>query len=245
MKLLAFPLESSLTFLAKISDSIQVKNVGDYNKLSRVCKNLAFIPDGIPDSYFNEPKNPGFFTKKFGIDNKKIILYVGRLHPLKGPQILIRSLKFLLTYDPEILLVIAGPGKEYRRQLEALTEQLGLKKHVQFVGILSEKEKISAYDAAKVVVVPSCSDFVEAFSLVASEAWARGKPVVASNIGALRYRVVPKKNGFLVPPNNPQCLAENILNAFELKLTQIPKDVCKWDFVAKNFEQLYDDCVKN
>lgn len=83
------------------------------------------------------------------------------------------------------MLIIAGPGQSYRKYLENLARKLDLEKCVIFTGILLEEEKISAYDAANVVVIPSCSDFVEALSLVASEAWARGKPVVASNIGAL------------------------------------------------------------
>jgi len=243
MKFLAFPIEMSLSVLAKISEAVHVKNIGDYAKLSRLCGDVAYIPDGIPDSFFELPKNPSLFNKKFGIKDETIILYVGRLHPLKGPQILVRSLKYLVNKESKILLVIAGPGMDYRRHLENLSKKLGLEKHVIFTGILSEEEKISAYDAANVVVVPSCNDLVEAFSLVASEAWARGKPVVASDIGALRYRVVPEKNGCLAEPNDPRDLAEKILKALELKVTKIPDDVCSWKVVAKNFEQLYENVI--
>jgi len=118
-----------------------------------------------------------------------------------------------------------------------------LEEYVVLAGISSEEEKISAYDAANVVVIPSCSDMVEAFSLVASEAWSRGKPVVASRVGALRYRVKPGVNGYLAEPNNPRDLAEKILRASGMKVKTIPSDVCMWKDVCQRFEQLYEDVV--
>jgi glycosyltransferase involved in cell wall biosynthesis len=238
MKLLAMPIEGSVGILAKMSDAIHVKNISDYAKLSRVCNCVTYIPDGVPDTFFRKPKDPYLFNTKFGIKEKKIILYVGRLHHLKGPQVLVRSFKYVVKKEPEVLLIVVGAG-DYRIYLEKLSRKLNLEKYILFTGILSEEEKISAYDAAKVVVIPSCSDFVEAFSLVASEAWARGKTVVASNVGALRYRVKAGINGYLVEPDNPIDLAGKILQALDMKIKAVPNDVCSWKDIAEKFEQLY------
>jgi len=243
MKILAFPIEGSVGILAKMSDAVHVKNIGDYAKMLKMCNCVTYIPDGIPSAYFETSKNPNLFNNKFGITNEKIVLYVGRLHPLKGPQVLIQSFKYILRKEPKSLLILVGQGDSYRRYLENLVKTLNLERHVIFTGILSEEEKISAYDAADVVVIPSCTDCVEAFSLVASEAWARGKPVVASNIGALRYRVKPGINGYLTKPNHPRDLAKKTLEALDMKVKKISSDVRSWEVVAKNFEQLYEKVV--
>jgi len=245
MRILAFPIEISVGLLAKISDTTHVKNARDYAKMSRLCKNVAYIPDGIPDHYFQKPKNPKMFKNRFGIDHEKVILYVGRIHPLKGVDVLIKSVKYIAEREKNFVLTIVGPSNSYRQHLESLVRELGLQKHVIFTGVLSEEEKISAYDAADVVVIPSCIDLVEAFSLVASEAWARCKPVVASRIGALKYRVEPKVNGYLAEPNNPRDFAERITMAFGMNPRHIPEDVCSWKAVAESFEQLYEHILSN
>jgi len=71
--------------------------------------------------------------------------------------------------------------------------------------------KIGALDASTALVLPSISNYVEAFSLAITEAWARGKPVVASAVGEIPYRVRHMVNGLLVPPRNPNALADAIL----------------------------------
>lgn len=239
MRILAFPIEVSVGVLAKISDRTHVKNVGDYAKMSRLCRNVAFIPDGIPDHYFQKPKNSHLFKNKFRIDSEKIVLYVGRIHPLKGIDVLIRSAKYIAEREKNFALTIVGPNNAYRQYLESLVKELGLQKRVIFTGLLSEDEKVSAYDAAEVVAIPSCNDIVEAFSLVASEAWARHRPVVGSRIGALKYRIEPNVNGYLAKPNDPKDLADKIIMAFGMNPKSIPADVLSWKPVAKSFEQLY------
>jgi len=238
-RIFAFPIGFSTSFLAKISECVHVKNALDYARLSKISNEVVYIPDGITDCHFKAERDPNLFSEKFGIEGKKVILYVGRLHRLKGPQVLIQSLKFIVEEEPEAVLAIVGPGEDYRKYLEILAEKLDLEDHVTFAGVVTESEKISAYDAAQLVAIPSCGDSVEAFSLVASEAWARGKPVVASNVGALRCRVKPGINGYLAEPNSPNDLAKKILRAFDMRVKEVPSDVCDWKHVAKMFEQLY------
>jgi glycosyltransferase involved in cell wall biosynthesis len=84
-------------------------------------------------------------------------------------------------------------------------------RNVVFTGFVSEEVKISALDASTAIVLPSISNYVEVFSLAVTEAWARGKPVVASAVGEIPYRVRHMVNGLLVPPRNPKALADAIL----------------------------------
>jgi len=92
-----------------------------------------------------------------------------------------------------------------------LVSRLGVGRNVVFTGFVSEEVKISALDASAALVLPSISNYVEAFSLAITEAWARGKPVVASTVGETPYRVRHMVNGLLVPPRNPKALADAIL----------------------------------
>ncbi len=80
-----------------------------------------------------------------------------------------------------------------------------------YTGFVSEEVKIGALDASSALVFPSISNYVEAFSLAITEAWARGKPVVASAVGEIPYRVRHMVNGLLVLPKNPKTLANAIL----------------------------------
>lgn len=237
--------ETSATVLIKVSDAVHVKNVADYMKLSRMGKRLFYVPDGIPKKYFVSPRNPNLMLRKLGLKAQtKVILYVGRLHPLKGPHILIRAMRKVLEENSNVVSVIIGPDRGYGRKLRKLIKKFGLKEHVFLTGSVSEKIKLSAYDAAQMVVIPSICDSVEAYSIVASEAWARGRILVASAVGALKYRVRNGVNGYLAKPGNEKNLAENILKALENpKIKSIPKDVWTWNQVADLMESLYKEVV--
>jgi glycosyltransferase involved in cell wall biosynthesis len=105
--------------------------------------------------------------------------------------------------------VIVGPGDQ--RPYRELANRLGVGRNVVLTGFVSEEVKIGALDASTALVLPSISNYVEAFSLAITEAWARGKPVVASAVGEIPYRVRHMVNGLLVPPRNPKALADAIL----------------------------------
>lgn len=237
LKMCGLLIGSMVTLMVKLSNVVHVKNVEDYSRLKRIKRETVFIPDGIPEEYFL--KVPRDRIVKTG----KIVLYVGRLHKLKGPQVLLRAIPYLIKERNDIRVIMVGPDDGFKRELLEIIHNLRIEKYVTLTGQVDEKEKLRLYDIADTVVIPSLRDSVEAYSLVASEAWARGKPVVASNVGALKYRVNPQINGYLAEPNNPMDLAEKTLKALDMKVKKIPSDVCSWKVVAKNFEQLYENIV--
>jgi glycosyltransferase involved in cell wall biosynthesis len=165
---------------------------------------------------------------------------VGRLHPLKGASDLIDATVTLSRSAPGVRTVLAGPGTEsevatLRRQIA----RVGADEAVRMLGPVDESTKIRLIDAADVVVVPSRSDFVEGFSLVSSEAWARGKPVAAYPVGALRCRVKEGTNGALATSFDTGALAEAILRALDIRSVSAPADVVAWPEVVGQFEDLY------
>ena len=121
---------------------------------------------------------------------------------------LIKAISIAAREEP-ITAVIIGPGDQ--RPYRELADRLGMGRNVVFTGFVSEEVKIGALDASSALVLPSVSNYVEAFSLAITEAWARGKPVAASAVGEVPYRVRHMVNGLLVPPRNPKALADAML----------------------------------
>ena len=139
-----------------------------------------------------------------------VLLFVGRIQPLKGPDVAVRALAALGRRDALLLIVGGASGNEGDTEvarLEALIDSLGLRDQVRFVAPQAHHTLSTYYRAADVVVVPSRS---ESFGLVALEASACGIPVVASGVGGLLTLVGDGDNGFLVPDRDPDVFAERI-----------------------------------
>ncbi|MBB2892790.1 D-inositol-3-phosphate glycosyltransferase [Flexivirga oryzae] len=120
----------------------------------------------------------------------QVVLFVGRIQPLKAPDVLLRAVARLLEREPErreklVVAVLGGPsgtGLERPRGLQQLARELGIADVVQFVPPVDREELVQWYRAADLLAVPSYS---ESFGLVALESEACGTPVVAANVGGL------------------------------------------------------------
>jgi len=133
-------------------------------------------------------------------DGVPVFVYSGRLQPNKGVQWLLRSLA--LTTEPS-RLIIAGSGT-MEDPLKALAGALGLSDRVSFVGWLNGEALDVLIKSATAIIVPSL--WPEPFGLVAIEAGAAGKPVIASSTGALPEIVDPDKTGILVQAGDVQAM---------------------------------------
>jgi len=200
----------------------------------------AYVPYGIDEEYLRRPKDPDSFRRKFNIEDDHIFLYIGRLHPAKGPQILIKAAALLRKHIKESFkVVIIGPGS--KDWLTRLARKLNIEKQVVMMGFMPEDVKISAIDASSCVVVPSLYDYVEVFSLVASEAWARRKPVVAFAVGELVYRVKHGVNGLLVKHRNSRDLALTLQELVTGKHNfKIDEKLYTWKEVALELVKFYN-----
>ena len=205
------PLYSRWAMLRAIrsSDARLVKSLRDREMLKgRYCIDAVYVPDGVDEGLLSMPNKAEEFKARYSI-NEPFVVYVGRLHKLKGIDVLIKAISIAAKEEPTLTAVIVGPGDQ--RPYRELASRLGVGKNVVFTGFVSEEVKISALDASTALVLPSISNYVEAFSLSITEAWTRGKPVVASAVGEIPYRVRHMVNGLLVPPRNPNALADAIL----------------------------------
>ncbi len=139
-----------------------------------------------------------------------VLLFVGRIQPLKGPDVAVRSLAAMRRVDAQLVIVGGASGAEGDhevRRLRGLIDELGVRDRVRFVPPQPHHILSTYYRAADVVVVPSRS---ESFGLVALEASACGVPVVASAVGGLLTLVEHGRSGFLVPGREPQVFADHL-----------------------------------
>ena len=149
-----------------------------------------------------------------------LLLFVGRIQPLKAPDVLLRAAARMLASDPTlrhrlVLAVVGGPsgtGLTEPQHLQDLAHSLNIADITRFEQPTGNGRLLDWYQAASVVVVPSHN---ESFGLVALEAQACGTPVVATDIGGLRTTVDDGISGLLVPGHHPDAWAAGITRALE------------------------------
>ncbi|MFB0565199.1 MAG: glycosyltransferase family 4 protein [Candidatus Aminicenantaceae bacterium] len=158
--------------------------------------------DKFKELPFYETQN---FKKELGIpENSMVAGTVGRLETVKGPEFLIQAAQQIIPAYPNTFFIFAGDGN-LRLSLERQARESGVESNVVFLGWRDDVVKIiSIFD---VFVLPSLN---EGMGRVLVEAMALNKPIVASNIGGIPDLVTQGRNGFLVPPKNPEKLAQHI-----------------------------------
>ena len=135
---------------------------------------IKVIPNGISVSSF--PKfDEKSFRRHIGFANKPIILFMGRLNEIKGPDLLLKAFILIHKQISEFHLVFAGPDEGMKSILINIAEQNNLSKYVHFLGYIEGAEKSAVYKMANLLVVPSRQ---EAMSIVALEAASFGIPVM-------------------------------------------------------------------
>ncbi|CAO5176592.1 D-inositol 3-phosphate glycosyltransferase [Frankia sp. AiPs1] len=155
------------------------------------------------------PRSPARSRARLGLDpDGELLLFVGRIQPLKAPDVLLHATAELLRRDPTrrsrlSVAVVGGPsgtGLEQPDALVKLAADLGISDLVRFQPPAPQRELVHWYRSADAVVVPSHS---ESFGLVALEAQACGTPVIAAAVGGLRTAVADGVSGLLVPGHDP------------------------------------------
>lgn len=180
---------------------------------------IIVIPPGVDTCHFYPiPKDE---AKEFiGVPPcESMLLFVGRIEPLKGLDVLLQALSILRQRkDPDLpdfcLSVIGGDPDASQdsmsaemSHLQGMREKFGLQDLVALLGKRGQDTLPYYYSASEAVVVPS---FYESFGLVALEAMACGKPVVASHVGGLAFLVQDGVTGFTVPVDDPSALADRL-----------------------------------
>jgi len=172
-------------------------------------------PPGV-DLVLFQPRDASRLRARLGLEGKKVVLFAGRLEPLKGPDTLLDAFALLpqaagsgegahLLFVGELSSEGARVGQ--RRELQERVTRLGLSGQVSFLGAQPQDRLALLYCLADVVVMPS---HTESFGLVALEAQACGTPVVGAAVGGLQEVIADGETGFLVKGRQPQAYADAI-----------------------------------
>jgi D-inositol-3-phosphate glycosyltransferase len=169
---------------------------------------LVVVPPGVDLHTFHPCDQPKSRAQLGVPQDARVILFVGRIQPLKAPDVLIRALAELVARQPErrrtLRLIIigspSGPDATWSAGLAPLARDLGVPDLVEFRPHSERSELFRWYCVSDVVGVPSHN---ESFGLVALEAQACGRPVVATDVGGLRHAVHDGHTGLLVAGHDP------------------------------------------
>jgi glycosyltransferase involved in cell wall biosynthesis len=167
---------------------------------------IHVVPNGVAYHHFNGYLEPGPVKARYGIAPlDPTIFAVGRMIAQKGMDLLVEAVPMVLGYFPSAKFIIAGEGPE-KDGLVNRANELGVGHAIRFLGSLSRGEYSELMRSIDILALPSRN---EPFGIVALEAWAAGKPVVATTAGGPREYVWHNVNGFLVDAN-PGGLAHGI-----------------------------------
>ena len=239
--------------LINCADAICVSCVQEEEQFRRLYGNpqgqMEIVAPGVEHAFFAPGDRVGARAALDLPGDVPVLLFVGRIQPLKGPDVAIRAVHALGRADALLLIVGGASGSAGDGELERahqLVDELGLHDQVRFVPPQPHHILSTYYRAADVVVVPSRS---ESFGLVALEAAACGVPVVASAVGGLQSLVDHGETGFLVADRDPMMFAKSIARILDdpmLAAAMSSAAATKasrytWSFAAARLRRLYTD----
>lgn len=175
-------------------------------------RNVGVIPNGVDTVRYRPGLDGAEFRRAMGIPGEApLILAAKHFVPKNGMDVIVRAMPRVCSEVPEARLLLAGHG-ELEPLIKRLVDDLSLRKRVYMPGQLPHERMPEALAACDLCVVPSVpvAGVEEATSVLALEAMASGKPVVASNLGGLREIIAHGDTGVLVSPGDPEALGASV-----------------------------------
>ena len=238
-----------ITFLDNISNTIVVtsEEISQVKARWHTLDKIKVINTPVNiDSLFATQNLP--IKDLFSYNTNPVIGVVGRLWDEKGQKYLIKSMPTILSCFPTARLLIVGNGP-LERELKTLVKSLKLDGYIEFTGYISHSHIFAEWSRMDIAVVPSLHD---ARPIVTLEAMALGLPVVGTCVGGISEVVVHGETGILVPPKDPEALAEAILYLLAnpkqaIEMGRRGRERAFQDFHPSRFieahENIYEDLV--
>jgi glycosyltransferase involved in cell wall biosynthesis len=228
--------------------AVNPTEVEQYKSYGIDPKRISLIPYGINLEEFEKLPPRGNFREKYGLPMKdKVILFLGRLHKIKGIDLLINAFAGITKDFSNIKLVVAGPDDGFLPELRKLVAELELSEKVIFTGPLYGEDKLAAYVDADVYALTSS---YEIFGISILEALSCGTPVVITDRCGIAD-IIKDKAG-LVVPYDVKLLQDSLRKILQDELkrkqyarngkTLVSKNFC-WCMIAEKMEKVYQECL--
>jgi len=242
-KIFRFVVHRSKAFL--VVSRKQIKNFEMVMERNLIEEKVDIVFNGFDSELFKPMDRKEARSKLSLPPDKKIILNVANLVPVKGHKYLIEAIQKIVKVRDDVLVLIVGDGP-LRRDLETQVKKLNLESYVKLVGAKPHHEIPLWMNAADLLVLPSLS---EGNPTVMFEALGVGLPFVGTAVGGVPEIITSEDYGLLCPPKDPECLAEKILIALdkEWDREKIRKyaEQFTWDRIAKKTLEVYSMVIKN
>jgi D-inositol-3-phosphate glycosyltransferase len=237
--------------LIQQADGIIASTYAERTQMIRHCGaapgQVRVIPCGVDLKMF-VPQDQQQAREKLGFKrNQPVLLFVGRLDPFKGPDLLLRAASMMEERAQIVIVGGKSTGDKEVNQLQELAAQLKIYRRVHFMGARPQHELPLIYSAADVTVIPS---YHESFGLAAVESLACGTPVVATQAGGLKALIRQGETGYLVP-RCPGFFAERLDTLLQhpdllkqMRLAARPSVLqFSWNHVASEVQAMYEDVI--
>jgi glycosyltransferase involved in cell wall biosynthesis len=175
---------------------------------------IHVIYNGVDINKFKPRPDRAELRRKFGLEEeKKIVLFVGRLYHRKGLEILLHSIPPVIQEFGDVKFAISGTGyKKKEQSLRELAKQLDIEDYVTFLGYVPDEKLPDLYSASDIFVLPA---IYENFPFAILEAQATGLPVISTKVGGIPEFLADKENGFLIDPGDPAQLTQRVLTLLQ------------------------------
>ncbi len=178
-----------------------------YRRLGCPPEKIRVVPNPVEEDCF-VPVSPLPFISEHGLEDKRVILFLGSLCWSKRPDLLMDALPAIVRRVPNAMALFVGPDEGMEALMRSRGQRLGIGDHFRFLGPLTGRAKHQALASANLLVLPSDG---ESFGIVIIEAMAHGKPVVATDAVGPREIIESGTTGLIVPRGRADRLAEAIL----------------------------------
>ncbi|SFV16214.1 Glycosyltransferase involved in cell wall bisynthesis [Methylobacterium sp. 174MFSha1.1] len=148
------------------------------------------------------------FIKKYGLEGKSVILYLGIMRKHKRPDLLVEALSKIVKSVPEAFLLLVGPDEGEWAMMERLGHELGVSSHFRWIGPLQGPEKHAAIECAAFLALASDED---PYPIAVLEALAHGKPILTTHVIGQAEIITQSRAGLVVAPGDVEALADAAL----------------------------------
>ena len=227
-----------------------------YLKMGLMEENIEIVPLGVDLKEYDNLPSRGRFRSKYGVDNDdKLILFIGRIHRIKGLELLLKSFKLLkndlkdeLKNNSSLKLAIVGPDDGFLEELNKLIGKLNLKKDIILTGPLFDGDKRSAIVDSDIFVMPSK---YESFTTSGLEAMACEKPLVLTKNNHI-HNWVNNNLGFSCEYDEKSLsnsikkllLDEKLIKKFGRKGRKLVEEKYNWNCVERQIENIYNSILE-